>query len=136
MPTPFTSMSTSWRVAASAARSSRPPLAPSAAATSSAPRRSTAFIEHLRKLASPESLCGICLGEVQVNAVREYGGVLAARRLWEELGLDRLLGRLPHAASIDLEEAVFRMVANRLCDPTSKLGLVNWTDEHGVRHRG
>jgi hypothetical protein len=57
---------------------------------------------------------------VQVNAVREYGGV--ARRLWEELGLDRLLGRLFHPASIDLEEAVFRMVAPRLCDPTSKLG--------------
>jgi hypothetical protein len=27
-----------------------------------------------------------------------------------------------HPASIDLEEAVFRMVAPRLCDPTSKLG--------------
>src|SRR5262249_33695769 len=39
-------------------------------------------------------------------------------------------------ASVDLEEAVFRMVTNRLCEPTSKLGLVDWVDEHDHRHRG
>jgi transposase len=100
------------------------------------PQTVDALIQHLRKLASPEGLHGVRLGDVRINAVREYGPVLVVRQLWEELGLHRLLAELPRPASLDLEEAVFRMVVNRLCEPTSKLGLVDWTDEHGNSHQG
>src|SRR5215469_11179044 len=78
------------------------------------PQKIDGLIQHLRKLASPEGLRGVRLGEVRMRRVLEYGPVLVARRLWQELGLDRLLAELPHPARVDLEEAVFRMVANRL----------------------
>ena len=100
------------------------------------PQTIDGLIQHLRKLASPEGLHGVRLGDVRINAVREYGPVLVARQLWEELGLHKLLAGLPRPASLDLEEAIFRMVVNRLCEPTSKLGLVDWTDEHGNSHQG
>jgi transposase len=94
------------------------------------------LIEHLRQLASPQGRRGIRLGEMRLKRVREYGPLLVARQLWQELGLDQLVAGLPHPQSLDLEEAVFRMVANRLCEPQSKLGLVDWSDAHGTRHRG
>lgn len=90
------------------------------------PRKIDGLIEHLRKLASPEGSRGLRLGEVRILATREYGVALAARRLWEQLGLDELLGGL----GAGLEEAVFRMVVNRLSEPQSKLALV---DHHGRR---
>jgi transposase len=100
------------------------------------PEKVDALIEHLRKLASPEGHRGVLLGELEITAIREYGAVLVARQLWQELGLDRLIEQLPQPAGLPLEEAVFRMVAGRLCHPTSKLGLVDWVDERGHLHRG
>jgi transposase len=100
------------------------------------PSKVDGLIEHLRKLASPEGRRGIRLGDMRLRKVREYGPVLVARRLWEELGLDHIVAALAPAQSVDVEEAVFRMVANRLCAPQSKLGLVDWSDEHGTLHRG
>ena len=100
------------------------------------PHKIDALIEHLRKLASPQGLRGIHLGEMEIRAVREYGVTLVAHHLWRQLGLDELLSGLPQSRSAPVSEAVFRMVVNRLCDPTSKLGLVDWTDEHGNLHRG
>lgn len=100
------------------------------------PQKIDRLIEHLRKLASPEGLRGIHLGEMEIRAVREYGVTLVGGHLWHELGLDALLGAIPQSQGAPVQEAVFRMVVNRLCDPTSKLGLVDWTDEHGNLHRG
>jgi hypothetical protein len=94
------------------------------------------LIEHLRKLASPQGLRGIGLGEVEIRAVREYGVALVAHHVWRQLGLDRLLAAIPQRPGAPVSEAVFRMVVNRLCDPHSKLGLVDWTDERGNLHRG
>lgn len=68
--------------------------------------------------------------------MREYGVTLVAHHLWHQLGLDELLGGLPQSRSAPVSEAVFRMVVNRLCDPASKLGLVDRTDERGNLHRG
>ncbi len=100
------------------------------------PQRIDALIHLLRRLASPQGADGIRLDELEVNAIRAYGGVLVARRLWEELGLDGLLTQLSPLASGPFEEAVFRMVANRLLAPSSKLGLVDWVDENGHQHAG
>jgi len=94
------------------------------------------LIEHLRKLASPGGLRGISLGEIEIRAVREYGVALVAHHLWRQLGLDQLLAAIPQRPGAPVSEAVFRMVVNRLCDPHSKLGLVDWTDERGNLHRG
>jgi Transposase DDE domain len=99
------------------------------------------LIEHLRKLASPEGLRGVLLGEMEIVAVRELGVRLVASQLWSELGLDRLLADIPRSKSARVpddvfQEAVFRMVVNRLCDSQSKLNLVDWSDEHETLHRG
>lgn len=100
------------------------------------PQKIDALIGHLRKLASPEGLRGISLGEMRIVAVRQYGLPLVVGRLWQEFGLDQLLNAIPQTKRVPVSEAVFRMVVNRLCDPQSKLGLVDWTDEHGILHRG
>ena len=100
------------------------------------PHKIDDLIKLLRQLASPEGSGGIQIGELEINAVRDYGGVLIAHSLWQELGFDRLLSNLPHPASVPFQEAVFRMVANRLLAPSSKLGLTDWTDERGILHRG
>ena len=100
------------------------------------PQKIDRLIEHLRKLASPEGLRGIHLGEMEIRAVREHGVVLVAHQLWQELGLDKLLAGIPQSQGVPVQEAVFRMVVNRLCDPQSKLGLVDWTDQRGNLHRG
>ena len=99
------------------------------------------LIEYLRRFASPEGLGGVALGRVEINAVREYGIALAVEQLWSELGLNRLLAAVPQKSKPPIrdelfQEAVFRMVVNRLSDPHSKLGLVDWTDDKGTLHRG
>jgi transposase len=100
------------------------------------PQKIDGLIEHLRKLASPEGLRGIHLGEMEIRAVREFGVTLVAQHLWHELGLNELLDGIQQGRGAPVREAVFRMVVNRLCDPQSKLGLVDWTDERGNLHRG
>lgn len=101
-----------------------------------APEKVDSLIQHLRKLASPTTGSGVSLDQVRMESVRDYGVALAADHIWRQLGLDQLLRQLPHPPSVPLEEAVFRMVVNRLSEPGSELSLVDWTDGQGVLHRG
>lgn len=100
------------------------------------PQKVDALIQHLRKLASPEASSSTQIGDVEMLAARQYGVVLAVHQLWRELGLDTILRQLPQTKGVPLEQAVFRMIVNRLCDPCSKEGLVDWVDEHENLHRG
>jgi len=100
------------------------------------PAKIDALITHLRRLASPEGDHGISGGALDVIATRQYGLALAARHLWEELGLGDQLRQLSARPGATLEEAVFRMVVNRLADPHSKLALVDWEDEQGQTRPG
>ncbi len=100
------------------------------------PDRIKALIGLLQKLVSPEGAASVPLAGLEIAAVREFGVVLAVRHLWQELGLDKLLSTLPHRTAVPVEEAVFRMVVNRLVEPESKLGLCDFEDERGHRHRG
>ena len=90
----------------------------------------------LQRLVSPEGATAAGAGELEIESVREYGIVLAVRHLWHELGLDKLLAGLARRSGVPVEEAVFRMVVNRLVEPESKLGLCDYQDEHGDVHRG
>ncbi|BAE86371.1 hypothetical protein DSY4582 [Desulfitobacterium hafniense Y51] len=51
-------------------------------------------------------------------------------RLWDNLGLHKILDGLfsERELSIDVREAIFWMVLNRLTEPTSKLGVSDWKD--------
>lgn len=68
--------------------------------------------------------------EVEAKWAKELGPALVFRRLWEELNLDRILKKLLAGTQIttNVEEAVFAMVLNRLCDPQSKLGVKRWLE--------
>jgi len=59
-----------------------------------------------------------------------YGPVLVFRRLWEQLGLDKLLTDLQDNTEIQysLDEAVFAMVLHRLLDPGSKRATYKWLE--------
>src|SRR5690348_10466408 len=69
--------------------------------------------------------CGkASLPDIEIDAVFELGVVLAARALWEELGIGAAIRtRLMRAQlSAPHELALFAMAAQRLDDPGSKLG--------------
>jgi hypothetical protein len=59
-----------------------------------------------------------------------YGPTLVFRKLWEQLGLDKLLTDLQSKTFIQypLDEAVFAMVLHRLLDPGSKRATYQWLE--------
>lgn len=64
---------------------------------------------------------------IRFDSSLSYGDVFALDSLWRELGLDEIDGLLrPARLSFDAEALVRAMVFNRLCDATSKLGLLRW----------
>ena len=66
--------------------------------------------------------------EIESREALEYGNVLVGQKLWEEIGLNRILtevcGDLP-AVSLG-ESGVLAMVLNRLSAARSKLALRDW----------
>lgn len=62
---------------------------------------------------------------------RPAGGGYLLRRVWEKLGLHRLIeGRVRERRfRTDVEHAVFAMVANRALAPSSKWGIPEWVRE-------
>jgi len=62
---------------------------------------------------------------------REYGPAMVFRKLWESLGLHDIIHSLldDREITIDIQEAIFCMVLNRLTDPSSKLGVTEWKDK-------
>jgi transposase len=87
------------------------------------------LIGHLQKLASPSGRRGLRVGEMRMLKVKEFGPIWACRQLWRELGLDQLLASLRQSARVPLEEAIFRLVSNRLVDPQSKLAVSEWQEQ-------
>ena len=71
-----------------------------------------------------------CARSLEAKWAKDFGPALIFRRLWEELKLDSILRKLLSGTeiSVDVEEAVFAMVLNRLCDPASKLGVSQWKE--------
>jgi hypothetical protein len=62
--------------------------------------------------------------DIEIERVFELGVVLAARTLWEELGIGPAIRRCSERAKLTAphETALFAMATNRLDDPVSKLG--------------
>ena len=64
---------------------------------------------------------------VRFDSSLAFGDVFALDRLWHELGFDEMASLLRSARlSFDAQALVRAMVFNRLCDATSKLGLLRW----------
>ena len=58
--------------------------------------------------------------ELEATAARSLGAMAAVGAYWQRLGLGAHFGSGPEA------DAIFAMVANRLCDPSSKRRAVEW----------
>lgn len=60
---------------------------------------------------------------------RHAGDIWALSELWRSLGFDDLAQAWRHSKSeIDVLSCLRLMVMNRLCDPTSKLGVLRWLE--------
>jgi len=70
--------------------------------------------------------------DVQPASAWDWGAILCAQSLWQELGLGDILDRLvgPGRASEPTPaDRCFVLVANRLCAPSSEHGLARWLEE-------
>ena len=64
---------------------------------------------------------------IRFDSSLAYGDVFALDRLWHELGFGEIAQLLRSARlSFDAQALVRAMVFNRLCDASSKLGLLRW----------
>jgi transposase len=74
--------------------------------------------------------------EVATEEAVTWGQILVIRKLWEELGLGRIIERLCQGRhGFDVAEHAFVLVANRLCKPKSEHGLARWLDSTFVCDR-
>jgi hypothetical protein len=66
---------------------------------------------------------------VEFESSRDFGDIWALQALWEQLGLDELRRLFRNRRrSFDPEQLLRVMVFNRLCDPSSKLGVLRWLE--------
>lgn len=86
------------------------------------------LIEKLQEYHQIEGLINV--GQSQCEWAKEYGVLVILRRVWEQLGLDDLLGRYleKYRYKKDLGECLFAMVANKLIEPRSEHGMLSWLD--------
>src|SRR4051794_2681480 len=70
-------------------------------------------------------------GEFEVTGSRPLGGAWLLDGLWQQLGVQRALGKVLGARrfTIDVERVLFALVANRALDPSSKLAAAEWVCE-------
>lgn len=84
------------------------------------------MIEQLRKFSNKAF---VVPGEICNDDSVPYGAILVARRLWEEMELDRIIGNFCRG---DVAERAFVLVANRLTEPRSEHGLGRWLEQNWV----
>jgi len=75
---------------------------------------------------------------VEATGAWDWGPVLVARVLWQELGLERILDGMGGRGNLDgvtLSDRALVLVANRLCAPTSEHGLGRWLETDFVCDR-
>jgi hypothetical protein len=80
-----------------------------------------------RAVGRPESMPDAPVFE----SARSYGDVWALHQLWQELGLGDALRRALRSSrrQFDAEALIRAMVFNRLADPSSKQGVLDWLSE-------
>ena len=67
---------------------------------------------------------------------KEYGPVLIFKRVWENLGLDKYLGRYLKRKRIKFkaQDLIFSLVLNRLMEPKSELAVHEWVKNiYGIK---
>ena len=69
-------------------------------------------------------------GPPLLSFARDFGHVHAVQHLWEILGLSKAVARagVKSPTGLDYAELIKLLIVNRLCDPCSKLALLDWLD--------
>ena len=80
--------------------------------------------------AAEEAAAAVDVASVVFEPARGFGDLYALHALWQELSLGAALRACLRSSrrQFDAEALVRSMVFNRLCDPKSKLGLLDWLD--------
>lgn len=91
------------------------------------------LVKSINRVLDDEPSAGAgAVAEIEIDAVFEMGVVLAARTLWEDLGIGPAIRRVLAAAGLTAphEAALFAMASNRLEAPGSKLACATrWLHE-------
>lgn len=87
------------------------------------PQKVDGLIRGLRRYAEREA-ASPGPTEAPILTTRLLGPIQVARQLWVELGLPQLLPQ--GQQGFPVEDVLFRLVANRLVAPKSKLAMVDW----------
>ncbi len=84
------------------------------------------LINHLIPFSSKGKL--LDLDDIDVDETKIYGEIQIFRKLWETLGFDRVLRKYFKETNkqVDLVEAIFAMVCNRLIAPSSERETNEW----------
>lgn len=78
----------------------------------------------LRRLSQ---MTGQCLEEAVFEEGQDVGNVILLLLLWEKLGMEEVFEAQPKGrVGFDVVKYIRCLVINRLCDPTSKLGIGQW----------
>ena len=87
--------------------------------------------ELMKKLRKYTSEVLVTPEEIKSKAVFEYGPLLVGQKLWEEIGIGKLLRDNFKNLKIGEkgESQVLALVLNRLINPGSDLGMMDWLDE-------
>src|ERR1700758_1642030 len=100
-------------------------------------------LEKLMRLLHGEARVAAPTSDVRADDVRalaawDWGPMLVARQMWDELGLETTLDRLSRPARRDsstLSDRALVLVANRLTSPGSEHGLARWLETDFVCDR-
>jgi len=94
-----------------------------------------ALISSLRRFSKKLAVQGaIAKGEVQTLGFRRFGPVLIFERLWQHLGLDRVLAGLLRERhfGFDVERVLFVTVLQRLLAPGSDREAERWLEDYRI----
>lgn len=86
------------------------------------------LIEQLARFSREQWTKANMTENADIRWTKKWGPEIIFRHLWQELGLGDMLDNILRKLGIKvpLEEAIYAMVLNRLCDPQSKLGVSEW----------
>ncbi len=88
------------------------------------------LIESISKYAKRQQIIDACK-DIDALFSKEYGPVVIFRKIWQRLGLDKIFSKYlsETGREVDLAEAIFALVCNRLMAPSSKRGAHRWKEE-------
>ena len=93
-------------------------------------------LDALVRLVKGETKREVGCGEASAAGAWDWGVMLVARHLWEELGLQSMLDRVEKdRAGGEFADRALALVANRLCEPTSEHGMARWLETDYVCDR-